>query len=196
MKPSVFISLLFLTFISCTTRNQKTIDKESASNSIKNIDKSSISKIALLIADTSIINLPSKQLTKLINVGDGQSFVDSSGNPLCKPSQTIIFKNSGSDSLINIFNSILNLPQQSNATTSCITLYTHVFLLFDNDNKIIEQIDFAFSCPMQFNYLKRGITFEVKDYKSKLITSLINQLKSTNAFIPTYGPPPAPSNIK
>jgi hypothetical protein len=194
MKFLIFISSLLLTFISCGTSNQKTIDKKSIDNSIKHIDKNAVSKIDLLIAGTSIIDLPAKHLSKLIDIGDGQSFVDSSGNPLCKPSQIITFKNLDKDSLINIFNSFLDSLQQNTATKICITLYTHVFLLYDYDNKINGQIDFAFDCPMQFDYLHRGITFEVKDYKSKLITAFINKLKSVNAFIPIYGPPLLPKN--
>jgi hypothetical protein len=193
MKFVIFILASLLIFSSCGTSNQKVIDKKSISNSIKHIDKNAISKIDLLIADTSIIDLPSKQPSKLIDIGEGNpSFVDSSGNPLCKPSQIITFKNFDKDSLINIFNSFLDSTQQNIAATTCITLYTHVFLLFDSTNKINEQIDFAFDCPMQFDYLHRGITFEVKNYKSELITAFINKLRSVNAFIPVYGPPPAP----
>jgi hypothetical protein len=182
MKAFIFFSAILLTLISCRT----TI------NSAKHIDSSAISRIELLIADTSIVDLPSKQLTKLIAVGEGQSFVDSSGNPFHKPSQIITFINSDKDSLVSIFNSFLNSSQQDEDATTCITLYNHVFLLYDTKNTIAEQVDFAFDCPMQFDFLHRGKTVAVKDYYSELMTRFVRQLKLKNAFIPEYGPPPPP----
>jgi len=181
MKVLAYLSILLLT-VSCRR----------TSDSIKHIDKNAISKIELLIADTSIIDLPLKQLTKLIDIGEGQSFVDSSGNPFYKPSQIITFTNSGKDSLVNIFNSFLDSSQQDAKPTTCITLYNHVFLLYDNKNNVEEQVDFAFDCPMQFDFLHRGKTVEVKDDYSELITRFVKQLKLVNAFIPVYGPPPPP----
>lgn len=171
-----------MTFISCGTSDQKLIDKKV------------ISKIDLLIADTSIIDLPSKQLTKLIDIGDGQSFVDSSGNPFCKPSQIITFKGSGKDSLINIFNSYLDSGQQKIVPTTCITLYNHVFILYDTKNRIEEQIDLAFNCPMRLNYLHRGVVVEPKDENSDSFRIFVNKLRLVGAFIPSYGQPPSPKN--
>ena len=105
MKALIFFSSLLLTFISCMTGDPKGTIRILTSGSGKYIDKSAISTIEVLIADTSIIDLPSKQLTKLIDVGNAQSFVDSSGNPFYKPSQIITFKSSDKDSLVDIFNS-------------------------------------------------------------------------------------------
>jgi hypothetical protein len=192
MKLFIFISILLSIFISCGTNNQKTIDKNTTRDFIEHIDKNAVSKIDLLIVDTSIIDLPSKQLTKLIDIGDGQSFVDSSGNPFCKPSQIITFKNSSKDSLIDIFNSYLDSGQQKLEPTMCIILYNHVFILYDNRNRITEQIDFAFNCPMRFDYLHRGVVVKPKNESSKLLATFVNKLKSVGAFIPVYGPPPPP----
>lgn len=181
MKGLLFFSFFLLTVVSCST----------TSYSDKHIDSSAISKIELLIADTSIIDLPSKQLTKLTDIGDGQSFVDSLGNPFCKPSQIITFTNSDKDSLISIFNLFLDSTQQNEETTSCITLYTHVFLLYNKKNEIAEQVDFAFACPMQFDFLYRGKAVRIVDANSELITKFVKQLKLANAFIPIYRKPPS-----
>lgn len=182
MKIFILFSTFLLTAISCRT----------TSESIKYIDKSAISRIELLIADTSIIDLPSKQLTKLIDIGEGQSFVDSSGNPFYKPSQIITFTNAAKDSLVDIFNSFLDLSQQELEPTTCIILYNHVFILYDTKNVIVEQIDLAFDCPIQFNYLHRGKIVKVIDDNSVLMTGFIKKLKLANVFIPVYGKPPLP----
>lgn len=184
MKVFISICFVFSVFISCGTNNQKSNDRKNTTDFTEHIDKNVVSKIDLLIADTSIINLPEKQLTKLVDIGYGQSFVDSSGNPLYKPSQIITFKNSGKDSLIDIFNSYLDSGQQNIEPTTCIILYNHVFILYDNRNRIIEQIDFAFNCPMQFDYLSRGMVVDPKDENSKLLTTFVNKLRSVGAFIP------------
>lgn len=181
MKLLLFPSILFL-IVSCKTTN----------SSIKPIDASDITKIELLIADTSIIDLPSKQLTKLIDIGEGQSFVDSSGNPLYKPSQIITFTSADKDSLVHIFNSFLDSLQPDIESTTCITLYNHVFLLYDKKNNIQEQVDFAFDCPMQFDFLHRGKIVTIKHGYSELMTRFVKKLKLVDAFIPVYGPPPPP----
>jgi hypothetical protein len=183
MKAFIFFSAILLTLISCRT----TI------NSAKHIDSSAISRIELLIADTSIVDLPSKQLTKLIAVGEGQSFVDSSGNPFHKPSQIITFINSDKDSLVSIFNSFLNSSQQDEDATTCITLYNHVFLLYDTKNTIAEQVDFAFDCPMQFDFLHRcfvsaGLTSRAHRKKKiqlqfKCDTALLNIYILSSTFV-------------
>jgi hypothetical protein len=194
MKSLIYIQILLLAIVSCQTNTQKNNTKESTLYSKKHIDQDSISKIDLLIADTSIIDLPSKQLTKLIDIGGAQSFVDSFGNPLYKPSQVITFKNLDKDSLVNIFNTFLDSISQKNNPTTCITLYNHVFVLYDTKNKIKEQIDFAFDCPMRFDYLQRGLIIEPKNENSKLMTTLIDKLRSAGAFIPSYGSPPILEN--
>lgn len=181
MKLLIFLSILFL-IVSCRT----------TSDSIRLINESNISKIELLIADTSIIDLPIKQLTKLCDIGAGQSFVDSSGNPFHTPSQIITFTNADKDSLVQIFNSFLDSLQDDAEPTTCITLYSHVFLLYSKKNNIEEQVDFAFDCPMQFNFLHRGKTLEVKDDYSELMTRFVKKMKLVNAFIPVYGSPPPP----
>ena len=181
MIPLIFLSILLLT-VTCKTK----------SDSIRHIDEHNISKIELLIADTSIIDLPSKQLTKLNDIGEGQSFVDSSGNPFYKPSQIITFTKGDKDSLIHIFNSFLDSSQQDAEPTTCITLYNHVFLLYDKRNNVEEHVDFAFDCPMQFDFLHRGKTVKVKDDYSELMTRFVKKLKEVNAFIPVYGTPPPP----
>lgn len=187
IKALLFIATLLLTITSCTYNYQNS--KES---SPIYIDKNSISEIRLLVADTSIIDLPSKQLTKLIDVGEGQSFVDSLGNPFCKPAQIILFKASSKDSLVDVFNSFLDSSKQDTSLSSCIILYNHVFLLYNKNNKLVEQIDFAFDCPMQIDYLHRGKVVKVQDENSKLIVKLVNNLKAVNAYIPAFGPPPNP----
>jgi len=189
MKLLIFISTLLSTLISCGTNDTKAVDNVETKNSRKYIDKNLISRIDLLIADTSIIDLPAKQLTKLIEIGDGQSFVDSTGIPFCKPSQIITFRGLSKDTLINIFNSYLDSGQQKIEPTTCIILYNHVFILYDNKNKKEEQIDFAFNCPIRFNYLERGEVIQPKDEKSKLLMGFIDKLKISGAFIPIYGQP-------
>jgi len=194
MKFHTYILLILLIFFSCRTNEQNNIEIKSSKSFRNYINKNEISRIDLLIADTSIIDLPSKQLTRLIDIGDGQSFVDSFGNPFYKPSQIITFSKADKDDLINIFNSYLDSGLQKIEPTTCIVLYNHVFILYDNKNKIKEQIDFAFNCPIRFNYLHRGLVVEPKDENSNLLKTFVNKLKSVNAFIPPYGQPPLPNN--
>lgn len=187
---SFVIILLFISLIGCVTNDKTAIHKP-----VKPIDKTSISEIKLLIADTSILNLPSVQLTPMIEIGDGSCFVDSNGIPLHQPTQTISFKNTQKDSLIDLFNEFLKLDK-SMEPTNCIILYTHVFILLDNQKNITEQIDFAFECPPRIDYLHRGTVIEPDEesviYK-KHFDSFIGILRSANAFIPIYGPPPPPA---
>ena len=173
-----------------------TNDKGPSKNPVDIIDNNLISEIELLIADTTILDIPSTQLTRLIEVGEGQSFVDSNGTPLHEPTQRLIFKNSKKDSLIGLFNEFLKMRQQKIPTT-CIILYRHVFILKNANHNINEQIDFAFDCPLSIDYLHRGIVIqpleESKDTK-KVLDKLVNLLQSENAFIPSYGPQPPPNN--
>jgi hypothetical protein len=152
------------------------------------INNQTITKIELLIADTSIINFPEKQLANSPLIGDGQSFMDSAGNLICKPSHHIVFNGSDKDTLLNMLNAFSDSLQELTPTT-CITLYNHVFLMYNN-NQVTEKIFFAFNCPLQFNFLNRGKVIVPRDEQSELLTRFVNQLKSKGAFIPNYGPPP------
>ena len=116
----LFFFTLSLTIVNCASNSKKNVNKTFSKVIRQTIDTNAISKIELLIADTSIIDLPSKQLTQLIEIGEGESFVDSSGKPFYPPSQKIIFNGSSKDSLMEIFNSYLYMP-----TTRIFANYLH-----------------------------------------------------------------------
>ena len=68
VKLFLVIITVFILFAPCVTN-----DKGPSKNPVDIIDNNLISEIELLIADTTILDIPSTQLTRLIEVGEGQS---------------------------------------------------------------------------------------------------------------------------
>ena len=194
MKRTLLFFFSIITLSSCSSQTRA--PQEQANQSTANYDsiiRTDISKIVLLIADTSIIDPANKELPPLIDLGVGATFVDSTGKALFKPTQEIIFRGSLKDTLVDIFNNYLNILQDDTLSTSCFRLYRHVFILYDSTGRINEQINLCFDCTT-LDYWHRDAFIEFVDEYKTLFDKIVEILKNANAYVPVYGPPPPPPN--
>jgi hypothetical protein len=152
-------------------------------NSYAPIVSSDISKIILYTADTSILNPPEKINVFSASIGTAPSLLDSSGKPCVKPSQTLLLKDVQKDSLIDIFNKFLLVPQDTTLGSNCLIFYTHVFVLYDLKGKIVEQIHLCLGCT-KLNYIHRGAFLQFIDQERSLFSALLRRLKIVNAYLP------------
>ena len=183
MKILLFVIPLIA--ISCKTATNDATRKNENTKRYRHIDKLNISKMELLVADTSIIDPVKKEPPPLVRIGDGFGFVDSTGKPVFEPTQKIIFNPYATDSLVDIFNIYLHIPQDTTISTNCSILYRHVFILYDTTGKINEQINLCLDCT-KLDYLKRGAIIQFLDNNEVLFSRLIKNLKSSGAYIPSH----------
>ena len=184
----LYYTIASLIVVSCTIPHKKTNEGNPTENNLSQrkyqpIDKRDITKIILLIADTSIIDPSHKELPPLIQIGSGAGFVDSSARPILKPTQEIILENSAKDTFLDIFNNYLKVPQDTTVGTSCFILYRHVFILYDAQGRISEQINLCLDCT-KLDFLRRGAFIQFLDNNRSLFSLLIQNLKLTNAYVP------------
>lgn len=191
MKPVIYI-LFAVILISCNSSARKDSPKEPLAENYKPvyskkkfplIDSSVISKVVLYIADTSVFKPPEKVNVFSSNIGFGASLLDSSGKPCTKPSQVITVTGSQKDSMVQIFNDYLQVPQDSTLTTNCLIFYTHVFVLFDKKGKIREQVHLCLGCS-KLNYIYRDAFIQFLDAQKPLFSALLRNMRNLNAYLP------------
>lgn len=191
MKPVIYF-LLAIALVSCNTSSRKNTPKEPLDGEYKPvyskikfplIDSSEITKVVLYIADTSIFKPPEKINVFSCYVGFGSSLLDSSGKPCAKPSQVITVTGAQKDSLVQLFNDYLQVPQDSTLTTNCLIFYTHVFVLYNKKGKISEQIHLCLGCS-KLNYIYRGAFIQFLKVQKILFSSLLQIMRNVNAYLP------------
>lgn len=188
MKVPILVISVFV-LISCSGSNTEPNDDTTfGQNNLSKrkyqlIEKDSIDKIVLLIADTSIIDPPNKELPDMLRIHSGSGFVDSTGRPIFKPTQEIIIKGSTKDKFIGVFNSYLEIPQDTTIGTRCVVLYRHCFLLYDQKGKMSEQINLCLDCT-KLDFLHRNAFIQFLDNRKMLFIDLIQNLNLTGAYVP------------
>lgn len=188
----IYFILLVVALISCNSPSRNDTQKEPVTEEHKPayskrkfslIDSSAISKIVLYIADASVFNPPDKIDVFTSSIGYAPSLLDSSGKPCVKPSQVLLITKAQKDSLVNIFNDYLQVPQDSTLGTNCEIYYTHVFVLYDRKGKITEQIHLCLGCS-KLNYIYRGAFLQFLDDQKSLFSALLRNMRKVNAYLP------------
>lgn len=188
----IYFFVLVVALISCNSPSRKDTPKEPVTEEHKPayskkkfplIDSSAISKIVLYIADASVFNPPDKIDVFTSSVGYAPSLLDSAGKPCVKPSQVLLITKTQKDSLVNIFNEYLQVPQDSTLGTNCEIFYTHVFVLYDRKGKITEQVHLCLGCS-KLNYIHRGAFLQFLDDQKSLFSALLRNMRKVNAYLP------------
>ena len=147
--------------MSCGTPNTNPQTSTVSTPAFIQLDKNDITKIELLIADSSLIDPVHKELPILTKIGAGLSFLDSTGKLTLRPTQRIDFTQSEKNKLIDIFNNYLTMPQDPTLARACSILYRHVFVLYDNLGKTREQVYLCLDCA-NFNFIKNHYNLLLK----------------------------------
>lgn len=148
-------------------------------------DPDQISKIVLLIADSSVIDPAHKELPPLARIGSGGSIVDSAGKLAVTPTQQLTIDRGQRDTILAIFNEYLFVPQYKGRDTRCTVLYTHVFQIFDLNGKIAEQVHLCLGCG-RLDYIVRGACTKFIEDEPELYQRLIANLRAMGAFLPKH----------
>lgn len=173
------IALLFLakkasfTELSTTTFSYENVEP---------ISKAAVSKIVLLIADTSVID-PSRGINPpMLKVRNEAGFVDSNGKPFLAPTQEIIFTDSTKDELIAVFNSYLKVAQDTTIRSNCAVIYRHAFQLYDANGTLLEQVHLCLNCTKLY-YTRRKAFVQFLENENKLYAQLKERLKQSGAYL-------------
>jgi hypothetical protein len=187
MKSFIIFAFVLLTIMSCGTHKTNPQASSVSIPVIFQLDKNSIDKIELLIADSSLIDPVHKELPTLARIGKGLSFLDSAGILTLKPTQRISFTQSEKNKLVDIFNNYLTIPQDTTLATACSILYRHVFVLQDSVGKNQEQIYLCLDCT-NLDFIKNNAHVKFLDQSEALFRQLIMILRNGGAYVPSYGP--------
>jgi hypothetical protein len=187
MKTFIVFIFASLTIVSCGTNTTNLQVDNLSKTRYPALDKDNITKIELLIADSSIIDPLHKELPRLTPIGLGLSFIDSAGNQILVPTQKITVTGSEKNIWVDIFNNYLEVPQDTTIGTACDVSYRHVFILYNPLGKINEQIYLCLDCT-KFDFIKRHAFLQFLDQKKILFDQLIKALKNRGAYVPNYGP--------
>lgn len=173
------IALLFLAKkASFTETSTTTFSYEN----VEPISKAAVSKIVLLIADTSVID-PSRGINPpMLKVRNEAGFVDSNGKPFLRPSQEIVFTDSTKDEFIEIFNSYLKVPQDTTIRLNCSVIYRHAFQLYDANGALLEQVHLCLSCAKLY-FTGRKAFVQFLENENKLYAQLKERLKQSGAYL-------------
>lgn len=176
--PIIFVFTCFF-FISCTSKGQNDL-----------FDKDRITQIELLVADSSIFdnNNIEEQKGRLLYMYDGLGFVDSSGKPLHKPLQRILFKGAEKDKLLDILFAYFS-KNTGEQLTACAPMYRHAFLFYSDSDKPVDQIHLCLQCSI-FNFLTNKKRVELIQEDKHLYGQLIELLREKGVYLYLMIPPP------
>jgi hypothetical protein len=149
MKIVSFIFLL-IAIVSCTSQKKK---KRYC------YPKEDVSKIKILVADTSILDNPDFSDTSgtITNSRGGIGFVDSNGKAVHKPFQEVVLSKQQQVEFLKLFTPIPLKDEYME--TSCVPIYRHVALFYDGANKKIGQVNICLEC-MQTSFFPEADCLE------------------------------------
>lgn len=168
----VLLLLLSLSvFVSCSLQSHKAI-----------FDKSTISKIELLVADSTLLNEWQNHQDSGLTVIDGAVyFVDSTGAALHTPMQKIVFDAAAKDSLLSILNAFLDHSNNEAPAKACILLFRHSLLFYNKNNELVSKADICFDCGA---LVVSGLQKNVDLYQDQATyKSLIALFKARNVYL-------------